>query len=126
MKESKLLKQIHVDFVDDTTRLFRNNVGTGFQGKHSFLEDGTLLLQYPRRIKFGLCVGSSDIIGFKSVTITPEMVGENVAVFCALETKSDDGKVTTDQSGFIEMVQTMGGLAGVVRESKDAEWILKK
>ena len=126
MKESKLLKKIHIDFVDENTRLFRNNVGTAFQGKHSFLEDGGLLLQYPRRIKFGLCIGSSDIIGFKSIKITEDMVGQNVAVFTALEIKGDSGKVTNDQSDFLNMVDTMGGLAGIVRTPEDAAWILKK
>lgn len=126
MKESVLLKQINTDFVDDHTRLFRNNVGTAFQGKHSFLEDGNLLLKYPRRIKFGLCVGSSDIVGLKSIIITPDMAGQRFARFSALEIKGDGGRVTSDQSDFLAMVEYMGGLAGVVRKPEDAAWILNK
>ncbi len=58
-------------------RMFRNNVG---------MING---------VQFGLCVGSSDLIGFKSMTITPEMVGQKIAVFTALEVKTEKGKVST-------------------------------
>ena len=54
-------------------RLFRNQVGQ--------LPDP----RSGRWVQFGLAKGSSDLIGFKTVEITPEMVGEKVAVFCSIE-----------------------------------------
>ena len=68
-------------------RMFRNNVG----------QIGGL--------SFGLCAGSSDLIGFQSLTITTEMVGQKIAVFTAIEVKTQKGKVSPAQTKFIEMVQ---------------------
>jgi hypothetical protein len=49
-------------------RLYRNNTGT--------LRD-----QHGRPVTFGLAVGSADLIGWTTRTITPDMVGQQVAVF---------------------------------------------
>lgn len=88
-------------------RMFRNNVG---------MING---------VQFGLCVGSSDLIGFKSITITPEMVGQKVAVFTAIEVKTDKGKVSPAQTKFVEMVRSFGGIGAVVRSVDDALMHLK-
>lgn len=64
--------------------------------------------------------GGSDLIGLHSLTITPDMVGKRVAVFTAIEVKSDTGKATADQLAFIEFVQAMGGIAGVARSADEA------
>lgn len=92
-------------------RLFRNNVG--------MLEtkDG-------RFVHFGLCVGSSDLIGFRSVTVTPEMVGKKLAVFTAVEAKSGRGRATEEQANFIQAVKIAGGLAGVARTETELLGIL--
>ncbi len=95
-------------------RLFRNAVGA---------------VQDPRSgiwIRYGVCnPGGSDLLGFRSVTITPEMVGSKLAVFCALECKSDTGRVRPEQKLFIDAVNKAGGLAGIVREVDDAISILR-
>ena len=51
-------------------RIFVNNVGTAFRKRRG---DPKL---YP--IKFGLCTGSSDLIGIRAVEITPDMVGKTI------------------------------------------------
>lgn len=84
-------------------RVFRNNVGQAIQ------EDG-------RRIRYGLHRGSSDLIGWTSVTITPEMVGHKVAVFTAVEVKTATGQPTQEQTNFIEQVRAAGGIAGIARD----------
>ena len=83
-------------------RIFRNNVG---------MING---------VQFGLCVGSSDLIGFQSVTVTPEMVGQKIAVFTAIEVKTETGKVSEQQTKFIEMVRKFGGIGAIVRSVDDA------
>ena len=83
-------------------RLFRNNVG---------MING---------VQFGLCVGSSDLIGFQSVTITPEMVGQKIAIFTALEVKTPKGKPTPEQIAFIDCVRKFGGISGIVKSVDDA------
>jgi hypothetical protein len=105
------LKEFEADLVHDarlhysgdpTVRMFRNNVGA------LPTADGKVL-------RYGLCTGSSDIIGLKSVTITPDMVGSRVAIFIAAEGKIWKGKATREQSAFLRMVKELGGRAGVFR-----------
>jgi hypothetical protein len=78
-----------------------------------------------RPLRAGLAVGSSDLIGLRSVTVTPEMVGQRLAVFSAIEVKAPRRPLTTEQEAFIAMVMEMGGLAGVARSVEEAEEILK-
>lgn len=92
------------------TRLFRNNTGA--------LKDPS-----GRLVRYGLCKGSSDLIGYRTITITPDMVGQQVAVFAAIEVK-DRGAPTPEQLQFIAQVQAAGGLAGVARSVADAQAIL--
>ena len=92
-------------------RLWRNNTGA--------LKDARGQL-----VRYGLCPGSSDLIGFRTITITPEMVGQRVAVFCAVEVK-DRGRPTNQQQAFIRLVEQAGGMAGVARSVPDALAILR-
>jgi len=93
-------------------RVFRNNVGL-FDTK-----DG-------RKIRTGLCVGSSDLIGWTPVQVRPDMVGKKVAIFTALEVKAGRGSATKDQAAFIEAVKNAGGIAEVVRGEDQALDLLK-
>jgi hypothetical protein len=91
-------------------RLFRNQVGMAFGA------DG-------RSVQFGLCPGSSDLIGWRSIVITPGMVGTTIAQFAAVEVKSARGKPRDDQVAFIEAVRRAGGCAGVARSVEDTQAI---
>ena len=124
MAESSILKEVLL-LSRENIRLFRNNVGSAWMGKAIPQKDGSIKIINPRRVDFGLCVGSSDAIGFKTVEITPDMVGQKVAIFVAIETKTATGKPTPEQQKFINYVSLCGGLAGVARSSDDAEKILK-
>lgn len=109
--ENVVQNQIRLSLGRGFVRLFRNNTGA--------LKD-----QRGRLVKFGLCPGSSDLIGWKTVEITPDMVGKRLAVFTAIEVK-DKGKPTTDQLSFIECVRKAGGIAGVARSVEGARTILQ-
>jgi hypothetical protein len=87
--------------------LFRNNTGT--------LKDAN-----GRPVQFGLCKGSADLIGWRSVTITPEMVGQQIAVFTSIEVKSSSGRVKPEQQQWLLGVQKAGGIAGVARSVGEA------
>ena len=87
--------------------LFRNNVGA--------YKDKT-----GRFIRFGLIKGSSDLIGWTRVKITPDMVGQTVAIFTAPECKTAKGKAKPTQIRFVERVLSDGGYAGIVRSLEDA------
>lgn len=76
--------------------------------------------------RYGLRPGSSDLIGWRSVVITPEMVGKKIAIFAAVETKKPGGGVESEkQKNFIEQVIEAGGLAGFARSVPEAERILQ-
>jgi len=101
--------------------MFRNNVGTAWVGDATKLKDGSVMIRNPRILHAGLCEGSSDLIGWRSLIITPDMVGERVAVFAALEVKSKNGRATAGQINFCRRVIEAGGLAGIVKSLGDAE-----
>ena len=93
-------------------RLFRNQVGQ--------LPDP----RTGRPVQFGLARGSADLIGWRSVVITPEMVGQRVAVFTSLEIKTPTGRLTPAQQAWLGAVHNAGGIAGVARSVRDANEIL--
>ena len=60
--------------------MWRNAVAYAWVGKviHKTDTEVTLSGAYP--IQAGLCVGSSDLIGLKTITVTADMVGQQIAV----------------------------------------------
>jgi hypothetical protein len=79
-----------------------------------------------RRIAAGLnAAGASDLIGFTRVKITPEMVGQTIAVFTAIEVKTETGTASIAQKDFIDFVLQNGGKAGLARNVDDAKKIVQ-
>ena len=111
MSESQVMHTIMLALSASGATIFRNNVGA------VKASDG-------RFIRFGLCPGSSDLIGFMPVTITPEMVGKRVALFLAVEAKAPGGHTDLErkaaQDRFIDAVLAAGGLAGYARTAEQA------
>lgn len=86
---------------------WRNNVGV------AVYPDGS-------RVRYGLCPGSSDLIGLVPVVVTPDMVGRTLAVFVAVETKTPDGQRRAKQRNFIRAVREAGGRAGFATTPEEA------
>lgn len=109
-------------------RLFRNNVGTGWVGKSRRLRPGEritarggeILIENPRPLNAGLFKGSADGIGWRTVVITPDMVGREIAQFLSIETKSATGGTRTEQETWRGQVHHAGGLAIIVRSDAEA------
>jgi len=112
VSEQTIQQHIRLACSIGTCRLFRNNTGT--------LRD-----QHGRPVQFGLCKGSADLIGWRTVTITPEMVGQQVAVFTSIEVKTPTGRIRQQQQQWLNAVQAAGGIAGVVRSVEDAMDLLR-
>ena len=74
-----------------------------------------------RLVTYGLCKGSSDLIGLRSLEVTPELVGQRIAQFVALEIKTAHGAVSAAQRAFLQLVEQLGGLAAVCRSIEEAE-----
>ena len=106
--EQSIQQHIRLACSRGSVRLYRNNCGV--------LQD--------RRgvpVRYGLQPGSSDLIGWRTVTITPEMVGQQVAVFTSIEVKAPTGRVKPEQQQWLDAVQAAGGIAGVARSVEDAQ-----
>lgn len=101
--------------------LFRNNTGQGWSGNARRIDPRSVLIEDARPIHFGLIKGSSDLIGFKSVVITPDFLGRTVAVFVAIEVKTARGRLTPEQDNFLQQVRRAGGIAFVARSIEDVE-----
>lgn len=116
--EAAVSNAIQLSLRGEPVRLLRNNVGG--------LKDST-----GRFVAYGLgsqggnvLRGPSDLIGWRTITITPDMVGQTLAVFAAVEVK-DRAKATPEQEQFIAQVQAAGGLAGVAHSVEEARAILR-
>ena len=94
-------------------RLFRNQVGS--------LPDP----RTGRLVTFGLARGSADLIGWRTVVVTPEMVGQRLAVFTSIEVKTPTGRLRPEQQAWLGVVRGTGGVAGVARSVEDALQILE-
>lgn len=101
--EAKILRAVHVKMSTLGVRLFRNTIGRFVNA------DG-------RWINYGLVnPGGSDLIGWRQVKITHDMVGLTIAQFTAVEVKSASGRLSQHQEAFIEAVNKAGGFAICVR-----------
>lgn len=96
MKESDIQRLIMLALSEAGCVVWRNNTGV--------LKNAAGI-----PIKFGLCVGSSDLIG-----IAPG------GRFLAVEIKTQKGKATPEQIRFIDAVRARGGIAGIARSPEDA------
>lgn len=118
--ESNIQTEILIEFGKGSRRLFRQNVGQAWAGRMvKRFPDGSVLLANARPLRAGLCVGSSDIIGWESITIEPADVGRRIAVFEAIEVKTDSGSLTKEQTAFLRVVDDSGGVAIEARSIED-------
>lgn len=112
MSESTIVADVRVTLSRGLVRLFRNNVGALWDSRG-------------RLVTYGLCPGSSDLIGWRSIEITPAMVGRKVAVFVALEGKVPGKAATAEQASFGAAVKKAGGIFGVFHSVGEADAILR-
>lgn len=137
--ELNIMKKVMLRLSKLRFSIFRNNVGTGWIGK-TFrvlkpvnvvinnqlmqLNAGDIVIKEPRPLDAGLFKGSSDLIGWKTIVIEPEMIGKSIAVFSSIEVKKHNGKATNEQVIWIQNIRNAGGIAGVARCENDADTIV--
>ena len=96
MKETNILKLCLMALSQAGCLAWRNNTGA--------LPD-----RQGRIVRYGLCNGSSDLIG-----LAPD------GIFFAVEVKTATGKPTPEQLTFIAAIRRQGGRAGVARSPAEA------
>ena len=107
--ETKLQNLILMSLSKAGCLVFRNESAGAWVGKVLHKDANQVTLTDARMIRFGLAVGSADIIG-----IAP------CGRFLAIEIKTSKGRPTKEQLRFIEAVNNAGGIAGIARSVEDA------
>lgn len=120
MSESALYNEIIGDLSHGWVRLFRQNAGFAWQGQVIEHTPMRLVLLNPRPLRMGV-PGMADLGGW----VSAEYEGRDIAVYTAIECKSRTGRLTPEQSAFLDLVRRSGGRAGVARSVEDARAIIK-
>jgi hypothetical protein len=107
--ETKIMNTILMALSKAGCLVFRNETAGAWVGKVLHKDAGQVTLTNASMVKFGLMVGSADIIG-----ISP------TGKFLAVEIKTSKGRATKEQLRFIEAVNNAGGIAGIARSVDDA------
>jgi hypothetical protein len=110
---------------------FANLSGAGVFGKVLSVAKGNIYTVVGKILRAGLGAsekikGSPDRVGYKSVVITPAMVGRRVAIFVGVELKADDGDLTVEQDWFLRALAKAGAICGVARTAEEAEAIIRE
>jgi hypothetical protein len=101
--------------------IFRANVGQAWTGsKVERLNARDVVIRDARPFSTGLPPGFSDLFGLVPVVVTPEMVGQTMGQFVAMEVKQPGKNPAEKQANFLAAVRKMGGRSGVVRAPADA------
>lgn len=111
VSEQSIQSRIMLALGRGASRVFRNNIGVA-----KFPNGST--------VRYGVAnPGGSDLIGWTSIEITSDMVGNKIAVFTAIEVKDTKGRPSEEQLNFIKCVLSAGGRAGIARSVEDATHI---
>ena len=108
MKEADLARPCAIEANRLGHRVFIQPTGGGWTGKPTKLAGGWVKMYQPKFVRYGLCVGSCDLIGWTSS-----------GKFLAIEIKTKTGRIRPDQKTFIEVVNNSGGIAFVARSVAD-------
>jgi hypothetical protein len=113
MSETAILQDIRLALGQTPgLRVFRQNVGAYKDPRSG------------RLVRYGLHTGSADLIGWQSLTITPDMVGQRFARFVSIEVKTPTGRLSPGQETWQAAVQKAGGIAVVARSVDDISFLV--
>ena len=108
-KETKVQRSIMLALSEAGCMVFRNETKRAWIGKLLHKAGDQVTLGSSLFMLFGLCIGSSDLIGLT-----------DKGQFFAIEVKTDTGRASKEQKIFIAQIIKQGGLAGIARSPKEA------
>lgn len=118
---------------DRPKRLSANDRGTAYiNGKTIQLKAGDVIIHKGRPVALGMAfadgspvVGTTDLIGYTIVKITPDMVGKSLPVYTAVDAKQEGGgRVSKDQQNYVEQINRVNGIAGIADSAQSARAII--
>ena len=112
-QETKIQRAIMLALSEMGCLVFKNETSGAWVGKKIHQAGQQVTLSDARMIKFGLAVGSSDLIGLTAS-----------GQFFAIEVKTPKGRATKEQLNFITQIRSQGGLAGIARSVDEARAII--
>ncbi len=124
MSESALYAAILAALSRGPTRLFRQQSVMAWAGRILNRTHDTITLYRPNAIRVG-APGMSDFGGLTSVVITPDMVGQTIAVRVDIEVKGAKTRIEQEQRDYIATIQRLGGRAGIARSVEEANAIIQ-
>lgn len=129
MSEAEVQDMIRIEAMKEDCQLWRNNTGVLYDASG-------------RPVRYGLAndskkqnevLKSSDLIGIKTITITPEMVGQRIGVFSSIEVKDPKWNPQKKldlreqaQRNWIELVKSRGGIAGFANSVESGVKLLRR
>ena len=120
-RESRIQRDIRLALGQHpTARLYRNEVGVSQVYKRC-CSCGAKLTRPDAVVRYGLGVGSPDLVGWRTVTITAAHIGMKIAQFVGLEIKNARGRLRKEQVFWQERIANAGGIAAVVRSVEEAQ-----
>jgi hypothetical protein len=108
--------------------VFRNDNGMAYVGGvkmiverdgNVFMRKGWTVIMNPRKIHYGLQPGSGDFVGWTPLIVTTSMVGQKIAVFTSIETKTVHDYMKQEQQDWLNAVREAGGIAEVWQDTHD-------
>lgn len=111
---------------EQSATLFRANVGEAWTGTLAASQLNRIVIEDARRFRSGLPIGFPDLFGFRTVTVTPEMVGRKLAVFAFLEVKKPGGRTSKAQEKMHAFLHEAGAVGGIARSAEEAVTLLQR
>lgn len=129
--EAEVKKRVRTAFTKLTKGItFNNAVGIAYMGT-LIKKNKDIYTIKGRKAAIGFGRGTSDLIGIRTIEITPDMVGKKIGQFVALEVKKENWHYTgnaheREQHNFINVINNLGGLAGFVNSEDSLNELINK
>lgn len=110
LSEAAVQNNVRLEAGRKGVRLFRNNVGAMYDEQGNFVRFGLA----NESAQMNKTIKSADLIGIRSILVTPQMVGHRVGVFVSRETKRGDWRYAGDpdevaQLNWLMLILSLGG-----------------
>jgi hypothetical protein len=110
-KERNIIN-LRLSTLAENERLFRINSGMGWAG-NAVRKGDIVLIKNPYPLH-AAPEGWPDLTGWTTITITPDMIGQRVAVWTGEEIKAT-GRLSKAQERFKEIIERMGGIFRILK-----------